>query len=68
MGCGCNKSKSTTTANSTVKKVDTSAAQKKVAAKRAAEAQAAGKSKTYGDGFQLYGRVEIMVNPTYMIS
>jgi len=31
MGCGCNKSKSTTTANSTVKKVDTSAAQKKVA-------------------------------------
>jgi hypothetical protein len=31
MGCGCNKSKSTTTVNSTVKKVDTSAAQKKVA-------------------------------------
>jgi hypothetical protein len=31
MGCGCNKSKSTTTVNSTVKKVDTSSAQKKVA-------------------------------------
>lgn len=31
MGCGCNKSKSTTTVNSTSKKVDTSAAQKKVA-------------------------------------
>ena len=31
MGCGCNKSKSTTTVNSTQKKVDSSAAQKKVA-------------------------------------
>ena len=31
MACGCNKSKSTTTVNSTVKKVDTSAAQRKVA-------------------------------------
>lgn len=31
MSCGCNKSKSTTTVNSTTKKVDTSAAQRKVA-------------------------------------
>jgi hypothetical protein len=31
MACGCNKSKSTTTVNSTTKKVDTSAAQRKVA-------------------------------------
>jgi hypothetical protein len=31
MACGCSKSKSTSTVNSTVKKIDTSAAQKKVA-------------------------------------
>ena len=31
MACGCNKSKSTTTVNSTTKKVDTSAAQRNVA-------------------------------------
>lgn len=31
MACGCNKSKSMTTINSTTKKVDTSAAQRKVA-------------------------------------
>ena len=31
MACGCNKSKSISTVNSTAKKVDTSAAQKKVA-------------------------------------